>query len=309
MRRRLVLVYNPNSSHFKKMEKKVLRPVRRRKDFELVEFQVKKVVVERNVTALVKLLRRGDLVVSMGGDGTATMTLNAILKSGKERITFGVLGYGNFNDVAMTVGSASLDDIIDTVNVGEAREAWPVECHLDGKLWRYGLGYFTVGMMAEACSTFEERKNRKELKRGNKSVVFSVWRLFRWWRKNRKKNFLPELFEVDGEEEKKKTDILVLNGRRMGKLIKGGLNVSRPDEMLFHIGKMRGWAGILGFMLRSMMFGMPSETRRKVEVVFDKKTEMIIQGEGEFKRAKVKKIEFRKSRKAVFVAGTGARAQ
>ena len=307
MRRRLVLVYNPNSSHFKKMEKKVLRPARKSELFDLVEYQVKKVVVERNVTALVKILKKGDLVVSMGGDGTATMTLNAILKSEKEGITFGVLGYGNFNDVAMTIGSASLEDIINTIAVGESREVWPVECHLDGKLWRYGLGYFTVGMMAEACSTFEERKNRKELKRGDKSVIFSVWRLFKWWRENRKKNFLPEVIKVNGEEEKKRSDILVLNGRRMGKLIKGGMYAIRPDEMLFYAGKMRSWVGILTFMFRSMLFGMPSETRRRAEIEFDKKTEVTIQGEGEFKRAKVKKIEFIKSKKAVFVAGTGAK--
>lgn len=307
MKRRLVLVYNPNSSHFKKMEKKVLRPARKREDLELVEFQVKRVVVERNVTALTKILKKGDLVVSMGGDGTATMTLNAILKSGKEGIFFGVLGYGNFNDVAMTIGSENFDDILDTVDVGEVREVWPVECHLDGKLWRYGMGYFTVGMMAEACSTFEERKNRKELKRGDKSVVFSVWRLFTWWRKNRKKEFLPEVFCVDGEENKKKSDILVLNGRRMGKLIRGGMNASRPDEMLFYTGKMSSWAGILGFMLRSMLFGMPSEIRRKATIEFDKKTQVMIQGEGEFKKTKVKKIELIKSRKSVFVTGTGAK--
>ena len=307
MKRRLVLVYNPNSSHFKKMEKKVLRPARKREDFELVEFQVKKSVVERNVNSLVKILKKGDLVVSMGGDGTATMTLNAILKSKREGIVFGVLGYGNFNDVAMTIGSKNLDDIIDTMNVGETREVWPVECRLDEKLWRYGMGYFTVGMMAEACSTFEERKNRKELKRGDKSVVFSVWHLFKWWRKNRKKGFLPDVFRVDNEEKKKKSDILVLNGRRMGKLIRGRMNASRPDEMLFYTGKMSSWAGILGFMFRSMLFGMPSEIRRKATIEFDKKTEVMIQGEGEFKKTKVKKIEFIKSKKSVFVTGTGAK--
>ena len=162
-------------------------------------------------------------------------------------------------------------------------------------------------MMAEACSTFEERKNRKELKRGDKSVIFSVWRLFKWWRNNRNKSFLPNNFKVDDEELKHKSDVIALNGKRMGKLIKGGQSVNRPDEFLFYVGKMRSWFGILSFMLRSMTTGMPNMTKRRVNIEFDKKTEIMIQGEGEFKKAKVKRIDLIKSKKSVFVAGTGAR--
>jgi diacylglycerol kinase family enzyme len=126
MRKRVVLVYNPHSSHYKKIEKKVLRPAEELNNFQLYEFEVEKVAIEKNIKALADTLMDGDLVVVAGGDGTATMALNAIFSSNKNRICFGVLGFGNFNDVAASIGNNDFEELINMYGADEVREVWPL---------------------------------------------------------------------------------------------------------------------------------------------------------------------------------------
>ncbi len=305
MRKRVVLVYNPHSSHYKKIEKKVLRPAEELNNFQLYEFEVEKVAIEKNIKALADTLMDGDLVVVAGGDGTATMALNAIFSSNKNRICFGVLGFGNFNDVAASIGNNDFEELINMYGADEVREVWPLECHLDGKLWRYGMGYFTTGMMAESCATFETPNVRRRLKSNGRHVWYSAWKLFGWWRKNRNKDFLPQEFEVNQEKVRKRSDVLVLNGQRMAHFIKGGAYFAKPNEMKWFSGNMRSFWGIMSFMLRSMTIGMPGGYSKGVSIEFAERTKITIQGEGETLETEVEKVDIVKSRKSVMVTGWG----
>ena len=305
MRKRVVLVYNPHSSHYKKIEKRVLKPAKDLTNFSVYEFEVEKIAIEENIKALASILKDGDLVVAIGGDGTATMALNAILSSNRKMMCFGVLGFGNFNDVAASIGNNDFEELINKYGADEVHEVWPLECYLDGKLWRYGMCYFTIGMMAESCSTFEAPRIRRRLKSGGRRIWYSAWKLFGWWRKNREREFLPNEFILNQKKVKNRSDILILNGRRMAHFIKGGPYFAKPDEIKWFSGDMRSLWGIFSFMLRSMILGMPGRYSERISVEFNEKSDVAIQGEGEMIETNIRTIEIVKSRKSVMVTGWG----
>ena len=108
---RLVLVYNPNSSNYRRVKKDVLdKREEIFKGYELSEYTIKKIGFESNVKNLKKEIKDGDLCFALGGDATAAITANAILESEKDA-TLAVLPYGNFNDLARTLGTMKLEDI------------------------------------------------------------------------------------------------------------------------------------------------------------------------------------------------------
>ena len=133
--KRLILVYNPRSSHYLRVKEEVVDRLRGLKGWMLGKFEVADTDVDDNARRLAKILRDGDVVIAAGGDGTANIAINGIMQSEHQNIRIGVLGYGNFNDMARTFGKLSLDEIMQ--NVGHAKEVWPLECSINGKHWRY----------------------------------------------------------------------------------------------------------------------------------------------------------------------------
>lgn len=101
--KKLWVVYNPRSSHHAAIQAEVLKSAREVKGFLVGKYEIKQASVEENAKMLAGMLGDGDLVVSAGGDGTATMAVNAVMLSGKD-VTFAALGYGNFNDIARMLG-------------------------------------------------------------------------------------------------------------------------------------------------------------------------------------------------------------
>lgn len=97
--RKLILVYNPSSSHYGGVEEAVLAPARQLKGWMVGKYAIKPTNFDDNVQSLARLMEDGYLVVVAGGDGTASMAINGILRSGKQ-VVLGVLGFGNFNDIA-----------------------------------------------------------------------------------------------------------------------------------------------------------------------------------------------------------------
>ena len=95
--KRLVLVYNPRSSHFLQVKEGVIEPLRGLKGWMLGKFEVADTDVDDNARRLARILEDGDLVVAAGGDGTANIAVNGIMLSGRNGVRLGVLGYGNFN--------------------------------------------------------------------------------------------------------------------------------------------------------------------------------------------------------------------
>ena len=88
--KRLFIVYNPRSSHYGAVAKEVLEPVRKLKGWMVGRYEIRPSGFEQNVAEIAKLLNDEDLVIAAGGDGTAAITMNAIVHSGKNVVTSAV---------------------------------------------------------------------------------------------------------------------------------------------------------------------------------------------------------------------------
>ena len=165
MLHKLVVVYNPNSSHHVAIEREVLAPVRKLSGWLVGKYEVGMLDVGGNADKLAKIIDDGDLVIAAGGDGTATLAANAVMRAGKD-VTLGVLGYGNFNDFARMLRTkhavpygdeyvGGVTEIVEKFARGEVTEIYPLEVLVDGEHWRYAPCNVTVGMFAASTAVFE----------------------------------------------------------------------------------------------------------------------------------------------------------
>ena len=292
---RLIIVYNPRSAKSKLVEEQVIAPARKLVSFMVGKYEVKPTNVSDNAIKLAKLLRNGDLVVAAGGDGTATIGLNGCMLSKKD-VSFGVLGYGNFNDMARMLGTKNLRDVID----GKTQKIWPLEARVNGKLWRYAACYVTAGMFAESTEIFDRKKVRGELKH-DKGLVYSVKQLASWYFKHRRKPFLAE-FTLNGVPKPDATDYLAVNGRTVARLMRGGKHQRNKTIFLSSVNNLRGLPGLSWFMIRSILKRIPGVETKYDEIEFKNSSPVEIQAEGEYQKFKaVKTIEIKKSERALKV--------
>ena len=291
---RLIIVYSPKSSKFLRIRQEVLEPASRLSGYTIGKFEVKEAPVEENASRLSRLLADGDLVISAGGDGTATMTLNAVMQS-DARVTLAVMGYGNFNDFARTLSMRSFAEIIAEFEKGGTRKLYPLEVLIDGKHWRYAACYFTVGMFAESTEVFKQPGTRGKLKKGYKGMFFSLRKLSGWYFKNRKREFLPGL--AGG----RLTDALFINGKTAAKLMKGGDYWRSADKFLVSRQKLSGFFRLVWFMMRSVLFRVPGSLTAEASLKFTEPSEVEIQAEGEYKRVSVREITVKKASRAIDV--------
>lgn len=202
MLKKLIVVYNPRSSKHAAVAKEVLAPARKLSGWLVGKYEVKAMRLHENADELAKILSDGDLVVAAGGDGTASMAVNGVMRSGKD-VALGVLGYGNFNDFARMLKSkraveyggeyvGGVTEIVERYEAGKTKEIYPLEVKVDGKHWRYAPCYVSLGLFAESTAVFDEPKVREKLKTGKKHLLFSIFTLAKWYFRNRKREFLPE---------------------------------------------------------------------------------------------------------------------
>ncbi len=202
MLKKLIVVYNPRSSKHAAVAREVLAPARKLSGWLVGKYEARAMGLHENADELAKILNDGDLVVAAGGDGTAAMTANAVMRSGKD-VVLGVLGYGNFNDLARMLKAkraveyggefvGGVTEIAERYSAGKVKEIYPLEVKVDGEHWRYAPCYLSLGLFAESTAVFDEPKVREKLKTGKKSLIFSVWTLAKWYFRNRKREFLPE---------------------------------------------------------------------------------------------------------------------
>ena len=225
--KRLILVYNPRSSRFFEVEKKVIEEARKLKGWMVCKFEVRRVSVRENAKELAKIIRKDDLVVSAGGDGTASVVVNAIMESGK-RATMAEMGFGNFNDYEGTFGKMSLKRIVKKFSEGRFEDFYPIEVKVDGEHFLYAGMYFTIGMLAESVGVFEKEKVRKKLVKAKNRLSYSASRLFFWYLRNkRRKDFLLGM-TIDKKDmgnvvkittEEGTTDYIALNGESLAGVV------------------------------------------------------------------------------------------
>lgn len=298
---RLIVVYNPNSTNYKTVMKKVLAETRKLKGWSVGKFEVKKIEIRENIERLRKILKDGDLVVTAGGDGTAAVGLNAIMLA-KKKATYAVLGFGNFNDVAATFRLKSLRQIIEKFEKGEVEKMWPIEILVDGRNWRYATGYFTAGMFAEATEIFNKRKIRTKLKRKKSTPIFSWFSLAKWYFLNRRKRkFLPRM-KINGQEIRKATDYVAVNGRKMGGALRGGDWFLRKNEFRSFRGNMKNPFNLFLFMTKGIIHKVSGKETKKDVLEFLDPAEVEIHAEGEYEKLEgVKRIDVKKAERAVLI--------
>lgn len=280
---RLIIVYNPRSSKHDLVEQKVLAPARQMRGWIIGKYEVKPTDVDDNAAQLARILEDGDLVVTAGGDGTATIGLNGVILSGKQ-VELGVLGHGNFNDMARIGGLKTLEEIIES----KTREIYPLEVLVDGRHWRYAACYVTCGLFAESTEVFDQEKTREKLRKKQGGLVFSVWSLAKWYFKNKRRRFLPRLRLNGAEVAKKTTDLIFVNSATMARLMKSKALVFEKGRFLQTTGRLGSLVRLMWFMMRSMI-GLSGEEVQRSEVKLCGPGEMELQAEGEYKRMKIEK--------------------
>ena len=280
--KRLIIVYSPNSTRFSEVDKKVIAKSRKLKGWMVAKFEVQEVSVRENASKLAKIIRKGDLVLSAGGDGTATMTMNAIMKSG-ELATLAVMPFGNFNDFVETLGKMSFENIIRKFEEGRYIDFYPLDIKVNGKHYTYSGIYFTAGMMAESARLLKRPNVRRRLTKAKNQMLFSARKLFGWYMKNKwRKDLLPNEMKLnDVVVEKNSTDYVALNGASIAGVVPGGVWYRSGRQ--FWSGMMRNrsfWRMFRKFLL-SLEGELPGGESTGDKLSFKKPCKIYVHAEGE----------------------------
>lgn len=313
MPRKLLIIYNSESSRYELVQKEVIEPARNLAGWMVGKYVVTAEGFEEDLAKLMRVLSDGDLVVAAGGDGTATMVANCIMRSEKD-VTLGVLGYGNFNDLAKTLKTrrarwkgdrieGGIAEVTEAFKAGKVREIWPLDVRVNGKHWRYAICYLTLGLFAESTEVFDKAEVRKQLQQGRRSLIFSWWNLVKWYFANRHQRvFLPE-FTLNGQKMSTDvTDYLAVNGPHIAGMMRGGNWYLQPKEFASGVGRLSNFWRLSALMLKSILRQVPVASTEGDVLEFVQPGSVEAQAEGEYQKLEnVKKIEVRKAEKALKV--------
>ena len=301
--KRLIIVYSPNSTLFSEVDKKVIEKSRKLKGWMVAKFLVKEASVQENARELSKLIRKGDLVLSAGGDGAATMSMNAIMKSG-EIATLAVMPFGNFNDFVETLGRMDFDTIIRKFEESRYDEFYPLEIKVNERHYVYSGMYFTVGMMAEASRVMKRKNVRRKLKRARNRMSFSAKKMFSWYMKNKwRKDLLPDGLRLNGKEvAKNSTDYVAINGGSMAGVVPGGVWYRSARQFWSGMMRNRSFWRMLRAFLVSLGGRLPGKESKGDILSFTKPCNVFVHAEGEGEELKdVSEISVLKSAKGLRV--------
>lgn len=293
---RLFIIYNPNSSQYIHVKKDILENISDFKGYTVGKIAIEKSSFEDNVLRISKILKDGDIAISVGGDATAAITVNAIIKSGKD-VRLGVLPYGNFNDLARTLKTNNIKAILSSES--SVKKFYPLEILVDGRHFRYATCYVTIGMTAEAVELFDNKEIRKDLKKGRKSSWRSYIYLAKWYFRNRhKKLFIPE-FKLNGVLQHKKTsDYAAVNGSSMCRVMKGDNDYLMPKTFRSETDRLTNFWRLFKLMVASIIYRVPGSDTKGDILEFLQPATVELQAEGEYKVFKnIKKIEIKKTDK------------
>lgn len=294
--KRLIIVYNPRSSRFANVQEEVLLPAQKLRGYMIGKYEVRPTNLNDNISKLARIIKDGDIVLSAGGDATGIITSNALLKSGRAA-RFAALPYGNFNDLARTLGCANLEAVL----AKDAREVdfYPLEVAVDGKVFRFATCYVTIGMTAEAVGLYDSPTMRKKLHSKFGRKITSYTALVGWYFKNRRgKQFIPD-FSLNGTRQKSDTsDYAALNGSFMARVMKGGDDYQDPRAFRSVTGRLTNLIRLTDLMVKSILRRVPGAETIGDVLQFDSPATVSIQTEGESQVFEnVRKITIRKANK------------
>ena len=296
--KRLLIVYNPRSSRFCDVQREVLPRIRELRGYVIGKYEVAPTSIEQNITSLAKVIQDGDLVIAAGGDATGVISANAIIKSTKDA-TLAALPYGNFNDLARTLGTKTIEDIVGSSDSHRrvTSKLYPLEIIVDGKHWRYATCYVTIGMTAEAVKLYDSKKMRSKLKTSFGRNVTSYTALMGWYFKHRRKHtFIPE-FQLNGTTQPSGTsDYAAVNGRSMARVMKGREDYMKPKIFRHETDRLAtSFPRLFVLMAKSIFYRVPGSDTTGDIIEFTNPATVTLQAEGEScKFTNIKKIEIKK---------------
>ena len=288
---RLIIVYNPRSSRYAEVKRDVLSRTRELKGYMIGKYEVAPTNLNDNIDKLSKIIRDDDLILSAGGDATGIIASNAIIKS-KKSATLAAIPYGNFNDLARTLRTKQLEDIIDNKQINSL---YPLSIIINGKHWRYATCYVTIGMTAKAVDIYNSPKMRKKLKKSFGRKISSYTELMKWYFKHRRECILPE-FSLNGIRQHKKTsDYAAVNGRSMARVMKGRDDYHDPKFFRSETDRLTNFFRLFKLMSKSILSRIPGSPTTGDTLEFTEPSTITLQAEGESETFKnVKKIEIKK---------------
>lgn len=292
---RTVVVYNPRSSRAGLVRLEVLETLRN-DGYDFAIYEVLPTNLDDNAKKLAKFLREDDLVIAAGGDGTAGIGLNGVALA-EVSARLAVLPYGNFNDVARMLGTRNVEEILK----GKSVRVNLIECRVDGEHFRYTIGYFTGGMMADAARVLDGGSNRKYLRKGKFKKFFSWVMAVKWFFENKRRKFLPGM-SLNGVELGDMTDYMAVNSGTMAKILRVKPHLRQKKTFLSGAKNLRSFFKMAWFGTRGVFFGVKLRETEADKVEFSQPIKITIQSEGECKEVDgVSELEFLKSEKAVEV--------
>ena len=299
---RVILVYNPKSSKQARIQTEVIDKLQSMSGIQIGKFTVKTAPVEENAKNLARILMDKDLVIVAGGDGSATVGVNAAMMTDKD-VALGILGYGNFNDMARMLGESDCEEIVADYAAGKVQDLYPLEAYADGKFYKYAACYFTIGMFAESTEEFNAKDTRDNLKKGKKGMFYSIRRLARWYFKNKKHTFLPPDIHMDDEPMGNNvSDVMFINSRTVAKMMKGGEYWRQPTVYRLSYGRLKSFFRLICFMSRSILHRIPGEeVSNATKITFLNPAKVEIQAEGEYEKREIYEFSVRKSHKPIKV--------
>lgn len=297
---RIIVVYNPNSSRYSDVKEKVLERIRGLSGCIVGKYEIKKTVLEKNVENLASILKDGDLVISAGGDATGVIAANGVIRSGKDA-KLAVLPYGNFNDLACTLKTKTIDDVLG--KKAKEKKLYPLEIIVDGEVFRYATCYVTIGMMAEAVYIYDQPEMRKKLKRSFGRNITSYTELIKWYFKNRhKKRFLPEFYLNGKKQDVRASDYVAVSGGAMARVMRGGTDYLDKKIFRREVGRLTSFWQLFKIMYKSILVRIPGEETTGDILEFVQPATVELQAEGEHRVFRnIRTIKIKKGEKCLKV--------
>lgn len=175
--RRAVIVHKPDHPEFVKLTANLEKQGRK-----VIHIETAKDGAETKRRLAAQLLPE-DLVLGLGGDGTASVIGNVLLEQNLSKVIFIPLRGGNANDLAhMLNGNISLDKVLSS---GKLTRCYPLEVEIKrpkaAATTGWALAYFSIGASAYASQNFDRIKNRlhlaQKMKAGSLYEKSAVWNL------------------------------------------------------------------------------------------------------------------------------------
>lgn len=227
---RLVIVRNPNSTRASHVDKDVISPLVR-ENIPFTVFETQHSETEANILDMRNAFRDGDQIVVAAGDGTKSQAMNAVLRDELSDVRFGLLPYGNYNDL----GEKGSDILKIIEHRDEIRQIHPLTVEVNGEYWRHAPAYMTLGFTARIAEQFDDGPARDHLKKlpphlrkfGNLAMLGVDYFKLR-------EEKLPAFHTSESPVVRHAvTDILLLNSRRAGGIIRSTHDYATSDMFGF----------------------------------------------------------------------------